>query len=196
MRQVKRVNYEKAVSPVIATILMVAITVVLSGVLYVWAANLAESNTDGTFEMYTFSATSAPGELTSDSNDNLIIVTMDQGQEINWAKLSVKLSIAGAASVSCAGPGETTGPCIVLESEPNGGVWYSKNVPTGYGVSHITYLNKTFENILKKKFEPPVDAYEAYLTSLFVHSLYKSSETSKWIKVNSNSLSKKLGNKN
>lgn len=123
MRQDKRVNYEKAVSPVIATILMVAITVVLSGVLYVWAANLAESNTDGTFEMYTFSATSAPGELTSDSNDNLIIVTMDQGQEINWAKLSVKLSIAGAASVSCAGPGETTGPCIVLESEPNGGVW-------------------------------------------------------------------------
>ena len=53
MRQVKRVNYEKAVSPVIATILMVAITVVLSGVLYVWAANLAESNTDGTFEMFT-----------------------------------------------------------------------------------------------------------------------------------------------
>lgn len=38
----RRVNFDKAVSPVIATILMVAITVVLSGVLYVWAANLAE----------------------------------------------------------------------------------------------------------------------------------------------------------
>ena len=99
MQKIKRVNYEKAVSPVIATILMVAITVVLSGVLYVWAANLAESNTDGTFEMYTFSATSAPGELTSGSNDNLVIVTMDQGQDINWAKLSVKVSVAGAASV-------------------------------------------------------------------------------------------------
>ena len=123
MQKIKRVNYEKAVSPVIATILMVAITVVLSGVLYVWAANLAESNTDGTFEMYTFSATSAPGELTSGSNDNLVIVTMDQGQDINWAKLSVKVSVAGAASVSCAGPGETTGACIVLESEPDGGVW-------------------------------------------------------------------------
>jgi len=73
---------------------------------------------------------------------------------------------------------------------------YSKNVPTGYGVSHITYLNNTFKNILKKKFKPPVDAYEAYLTSLFVHSLYKSSETSKWVKVNSNSFSKMLGKKN
>jgi len=123
MRQVKRVNYEKAVSPVIATILMVAITVVLSGVLYVWAANLAESNTDGAFEMYTFSASSAPGEMTSDTNDNLIIVTMDQGEDIDWAKVDVKLSIAGAASVSCAGPGESTGSCIVLESEPTGNIW-------------------------------------------------------------------------
>ncbi|HII49817.1 MAG TPA: type IV pilin, partial [Candidatus Poseidoniaceae archaeon] len=123
MRQVKRVNYEKAVSPVIATILMVAITVVLSGVLYVWAANLAESNTDGAFEMYTFSASSAPGEMTSDTNDNLIIVTMDQGEDIDWAKIDVKISIAGAASVSCAGPGESTGSCIVLESEPTGNIW-------------------------------------------------------------------------
>ena len=123
MRQVKRINYEKAVSPVIATILMVAITVVLSGVLYVWAANLAESNTDGAFEMYTFSANSAPGEMTSDTNDNLIIVTMDQGRDIDWAKVDVKISIAGAASVSCAGPGESTGACIVLESDPTGNVW-------------------------------------------------------------------------
>ena len=32
---------EQAVSPVIATILMLAITVVLAGVLYVWANSLA-----------------------------------------------------------------------------------------------------------------------------------------------------------
>ena len=34
---------EQAVSPVIATILMVAITVVLSGVIYVWASSLADT---------------------------------------------------------------------------------------------------------------------------------------------------------
>ena len=50
--------------------------------------------------------------------------------------------------------------------------------------------------ILKKKIEPPVNAHEAYLTSLFVHSLYKSSETLKWTSLKKNSLSKKLGNKN
>lgn len=38
---------EGAVSPVIATILMVAITVVLSGVIYVWASSLAETDVKG-----------------------------------------------------------------------------------------------------------------------------------------------------
>ncbi len=38
-------NDEAAVSPVIATILMVAITVVLSGVIYVWASQLATTST-------------------------------------------------------------------------------------------------------------------------------------------------------
>ena len=40
-------NDDMAVSPVIATILMVAITVVLSGVIYVWASSLAETDVKG-----------------------------------------------------------------------------------------------------------------------------------------------------
>ena len=39
------IDDERAVSPVIATILMVAITVVLSGVIYVWASQLATTST-------------------------------------------------------------------------------------------------------------------------------------------------------
>ncbi len=46
---------DAAVSPVIATILMVAITVVLSGVVYVWAAQLADTDTKGVPRV-TFSA--------------------------------------------------------------------------------------------------------------------------------------------
>ena len=41
------VDSDVAVSPVIATILMVAITVVLSGVIYVWASSLAETDVKG-----------------------------------------------------------------------------------------------------------------------------------------------------
>ena len=51
------VDDETAVSPVIATILMVAITVVLSGVIYVWASSLADTDVKGvpriTFEIET-----------------------------------------------------------------------------------------------------------------------------------------------
>ena len=46
---------EEAVSPVIATILMVAITVVLAGVLYVWASSLADDSTGGGLDTITSS---------------------------------------------------------------------------------------------------------------------------------------------
>jgi flagellin-like protein len=84
---------DEAVSPVIATILMVAITVVLAGVLYVWAANLAESNTDGSLELYTFSGADAPT-----SADGALIMTMDNGQDLGWASITIKASVDGAAS--------------------------------------------------------------------------------------------------
>ena len=85
---------DEAVSPVIATILMVAITVVLAGVLYVWAANLAESNTDGSLELYTFSGADAPG------SDGAVIMTMDSGSDLGWASITIKASVNGAASVT------------------------------------------------------------------------------------------------
>jgi flagellin-like protein len=54
---------EGAVSPVIATILMVAITVVLSGVIYVWASSLADTDVKGTprvtFKIEEYDATNA-----------------------------------------------------------------------------------------------------------------------------------------
>ena len=72
----------------------------------------------------------------------------------------------------------------------------SQNVPTGYGISHVNYLNLAIKSILNKKILPPVNAYEAYLTSQFVHGLYKSSEKRKWISIKSNPVSQKLGYKN
>ena len=76
---------EEAVSPVIATILMVAITVVLAGVLYVWASQLAEGNTDGDFSMYGFAVTDAedhqqPQEAKTASTSQWTLVTTYPGQ--------------------------------------------------------------------------------------------------------------------
>ena len=93
---------DEAVSPVIATILMVAITVVLAGVLYVWAANLAESNTDGNLDLYVFSGNDAPDRTLADGSTDkgAVIVTMTQGSDLGWASITIKASVDGAASVT------------------------------------------------------------------------------------------------
>ena len=107
---------EEAVSPVIATILMVAITVVLAGVLFVWASSLAEGNTDGNLALYAFSGKDAQGTPGAEGTDNLIMLTMDQGGDINWASISVKLAIDGAAPVTCDNPALTAPLCAASSS--------------------------------------------------------------------------------
>ena len=93
---------EEAVSPVIATILMVAITVVLAGVLYVWASSIAEGNTGDSAVFYDFAADGAiEGEPSVNTDDSLVRITMNQGQEINWAAVSVKISIDDGAPLTC-----------------------------------------------------------------------------------------------
>mgnify|MGYP006087568573 CR=1 FL=1 len=72
----------------------------------------------------------------------------------------------------------------------------SQKVLTGYGISHIEYLNNAIKSLIKNKFVPPVDAHEAYLTSNFIHGLYKSSEKKKWIFLKDKPVSQKLGYKN
>ena len=110
-RRYYRGREEEAVSPVIATILMVAITVVLAGTLYVWAASLAESNTDGSLSLYTFEARESPSSPTVNADDGLAILTMTRGEPTSWSVLSVQLSVNGAASVACAVPGQTRQLC-------------------------------------------------------------------------------------
>jgi len=107
---------EEAVSPVIATILMVAITVVLAGVLYVWASSLAEGNTDGNLALYAFSGKDAQGVPSLETDDNLIMLTMDQGGDINWASVSVKLSIDGGSPIFCDAPGGEGSVCGMVDN--------------------------------------------------------------------------------
>jgi len=93
---------EEAVSPVIATILMVAITVVLAGVLYVWASSLAGDSTGDTMDTYVWSATDgANGDTTSAAEEILVRVQMDGGQELNWGVVEVSITVNGDTPQSC-----------------------------------------------------------------------------------------------
>ena len=85
---------ESAVSPVIATILMVAITVVLSGVVYVWAAQLADTDTKGVPRV-TFDATNVD---TGDTATDHWKITIGQAQTVLATQaVEVQVTYANAA---------------------------------------------------------------------------------------------------
>ena len=79
---------EEAVSPVIATILMVAITVVLSGVLYVWASSLADTSAKGVPRI-TFDVDSSAA-LGGDYPFHRIAVT---GSQVELATQAIEVTI-------------------------------------------------------------------------------------------------------
>ena len=94
-------NEEEAVSPVIATILMVAITVVLAGVLYVWASSLAGDSTGGGLDTFQFDDRDAADDLTATGGDTLVHVKMMQGASLSWALLEVSIVVDGGTMNNC-----------------------------------------------------------------------------------------------
>ena len=65
---------------------------------------------------FVFRGTDAQGTPGTGTADNLIYLFMDYGNDINWAAISVKLSIDGAAPVTCDNPGVSgTAVCSLVE---------------------------------------------------------------------------------
>jgi len=87
-----RKKNEEAVSPVIAVILMVAITVVLAGVLYVWVTSLANTEDQSTTLRLTISDASAT--VNSEGSNfpagtQLLKIEQSGGDPVNWKELTV-----------------------------------------------------------------------------------------------------------
>ena len=87
MKIFRRKN-DEAVSPVIAIILMVAITVVLASVLYVWVMNLAETD-EGAAEFPTITVELKTGSSTL--YENQLIINHESGDPIKWADYRIKV---------------------------------------------------------------------------------------------------------
>jgi flagellin-like protein len=92
--EIRRDEEERAVSPVIATILMVAITVVLAGVLYVWANNLASEGTDTSMNtLNTYTAEDADDETGPGADDTLVKIQMTGKDDLAWSFVQIRISI-------------------------------------------------------------------------------------------------------
>ena len=111
---------EQAVSPVIATILMVAITVVLAGVLYVWANSLAADQPEsGTRNSYT--ADDAAASTSSATDDVLISVRWQHAEDdLNWAFVVMKLSV-GDSTYDCSTAGDQE--CSIGQDGSDDALW-------------------------------------------------------------------------
>ena len=83
--------------------------------------------------LYAFGAEDATGSVTDGIDDNLIRVTMMQGSELNWASVSVRISIDGGAPITCSNPGDSTGVCELVEYGNTGDQYWS----VGDGVTII-----------------------------------------------------------
>ncbi|RAH14072.1 MAG: hypothetical protein CMB56_006490 [Methanobacteriota archaeon] len=90
-KKYKEKDHDEGVSPVIATILMVAITVVLSGVLYVWASELAGNQTDsGSLNNYTVEESYVASS--DGNNDKLLRMAFSNGpDDLQWSFLTITL---------------------------------------------------------------------------------------------------------
>ena len=118
---------DDAVSPVIATILMVAITVVLSGVLYTWASELANTQTSaGPLNNYAVENVYEPSE--NGIEDRLLRLSFSSGPEdLKWSFLTIALfEEIDAKTYKCS---PTSEKCIINEEEPDN-VWAGNEIIT------------------------------------------------------------------
>ncbi len=118
---------EEAVSPVIATILMVAITVVLSGVLYTWASELASTQPSAVpLNNYAVENIYEPSE--SGTEDRLLRLSFPSGPEdLKWSFLTIALfEEIDSKSYKCS---PTSDKCLITEETPDS-VWASNEIIT------------------------------------------------------------------
>ena len=80
-----------------------------------WLEDADEDNTDGDLALYAFEASDSQGTPSNGTNDSLVVVTMAQGSDINWASISIQVSVNDSAPFSCDNPGQSGGECQLVE---------------------------------------------------------------------------------
>ena len=90
---------------------------------WLWATSLAEGNADQGLSLYDFEVSATGSDLSSDSNETMAYVTMNQGNDFNWAKVNLQLSVNGGAYMQCTNPQDTIGNSCHLSNDDGDTVW-------------------------------------------------------------------------
>ena len=73
---------------------------------------------------YAFGGEDATGGVTDGTGDDLVRITMSQGSDLNWASVSVKISVDNGAPVTCSN-GDASGDCDLVEFGTTGDQFWS-----------------------------------------------------------------------
>jgi FlaG/FlaF family flagellin (archaellin) len=84
-------------------VFFVIISVVLAGVLYVWASDLANNTQeDSPEEMYQYSATDHSDAVDSSTEDTLFVLQFSRApKDLNWANLNIQITGADGNLTTC-----------------------------------------------------------------------------------------------
>ena len=72
----------------------------------------------GTYQFTGKDVTSDAGELSSETDDELVRMTMDQGANIQWSRLAIRIEVNGEAPRTCANPGQDSAnnDCVIVDN--------------------------------------------------------------------------------
>ena len=74
--------------------------------------------------LYVFGGEDATGAVTDGTGDDLVRITMSQGADLNWASVSVKISVDNGAPITCSN-GDASGDCDLIEFGTTGDQFWS-----------------------------------------------------------------------
>ena len=74
--------------------------------------------------LYAFGGEDATGAVTDGTGDDLVRITMSQGSDLNWAHISVKISVDNGAPITCSN-GDASGDCDLVEFGNTGDQFWS-----------------------------------------------------------------------
>ena len=102
---------------------------------YIWATSLAgpEDDGGGDLQFYNFSVNDAAGTPTSASEEALVYVSMDQGDDLNWAAVIVQMSVDGGAYLECTNPDQATDTGCAVSDNDDGKWAFAEQVTISEG---------------------------------------------------------------
>jgi flagellin-like protein len=126
---------EKAVSPVIAVILMVAITVVLAGVLYLWVVQLID-RPEGGPDNIVASLEQGDGNMTSGC---LFILTKGSGERVRIDEYRIRISEKGKSPITLEWPEDGNSSYSLGDEHPNDSEFWDATERIGFDAPpHLT----------------------------------------------------------